>query len=109
MNVNQIKTKIFILKAIDVILVTSFLVTCLYTALYAENKGFMIFCCFVGLFLVNAIGNMTSKKVAILHVQLEMLERDLKREKQRTLLNTRHTVNRTKTTGATKTNNTTGK
>lgn len=98
MNVNQIKTRIFILKAVDLTLVTTLMIASIYTALYAENKEFMIICCLVGLFLVNTIGRMTSNKIAIMHVQLEMLVRDQKREHQRTLMNTRHTnISRTKT------------
>ncbi len=94
MNENQIKTKIFILKSIDTALVFALTIAAIYTALYAENKEFMIISCFVGLFLVNMLGKITIKKIAIMHVQLDILIRDRKREEQRTLMGTRHTTAR---------------
>jgi hypothetical protein len=104
MNENQIRTKIFILKAIDKILMFVLLGAVIYTAFYAPNKEFMIFVCLVGLMVLNAAGRFTNKIISIMGVQLELLIREKKKEDQRTLLSTRHTtVGGTRTT-ATRTN-----
>jgi len=89
---NQIKTKIFIYKSIDVIFITALAITAIYTALYSENREFMIASCLVGLFLVNLLGKMTNKRIAIMGVQLEALKREHKKEEQRTIMGTRHTT-----------------
>lgn len=91
MNENQLKTKIFVLKAIDTILITGLLVTVAYTVFYAEEKEFMIFVCLVTLALVSLIGRSTKNMASILGVQLQILLRDKKREQQRTLMGTRNT------------------
>ncbi len=99
MNINQLKTKIFILKAIDFVLVISLMVAGIYAVFYTQNKEFMIIMCLVGLFLVNTLGKFTNNKVALMHVQLDILLRDKKRDEQRTLMGTRHTtVSATKNT-----------
>ncbi len=92
MNINQLKTKIFILKAIDFVLIISLIVAGIYTAFYAQNREFMIIMCLVGLFLVNTLGRFTNNKIALMHVQLDILLRDKKKEEQRTLMGTRHTT-----------------
>ena len=95
MNENQIKTKIFLLKGLDTVLVLSLLGAGVYAALYAPNKEFMIVACFIGLFLVNIFGRFSAKKVSVMRIQLEMIRREKKAEEQRTLLSTRHTIART--------------
>ena len=104
MNENQIKIKIFILKSIDTVLVIALVIAAIYTALYAEDKEFMIISCLVGLFLVNTLGRVTNKKVAIMRVQLDILIRDKKKEEQRTLMGTRHTTARATKNTVIKTN-----
>ena len=91
MNVNQLKTRIVILKTIDTVLVLAVIVAGIYVAFYAENKEPMILSCLVGLYLVNTLGRYTNNKVALMHVQIEMLTREKKTEEQRTLMRTRHT------------------
>ena len=109
MNENQIKTKIFCLKALDTVLVIALMVAAIYTALYAENKEFMIASCLVGLFLVNTLGRFTNNKVALLGVQLDILIRKKKKEEQRTLMGTRHTTTRATKNSVIKTNPTINK
>jgi hypothetical protein len=89
---NQIKTKIFIHKSIDAIFIIALAITAIYTALYSENKEFMIASCLAGLFLVNTLGKITNKRIAIMSVQLEALKREHKNEEQRTIMRTRHTT-----------------
>ncbi|HIF51596.1 MAG TPA: hypothetical protein EYQ42_08755 [Thiotrichaceae bacterium] len=96
---NQIKTKIFIYKSIDAIFIIALAITAIYTALYSENKEFMIASCLAGLFLVNTLGKITNKRIAIMGVQLEALKREHKKEEQRTIMRTRHTtIRKTSTT-----------
>jgi uncharacterized membrane protein len=92
MNVHQLKTKIFILKAMDTIFVLVLVAAGIYSVFYAENKEVMIVYCLIGLYLVNALGRYTYYKVALMHIQIESLTREHKREEQRTLMRTRHTV-----------------
>ena len=104
MNKNQIKTKIFILRTIDTVLVISLMVAGIYSVFYAENMETMLIGCFIGLFLLNRLGRMTNNKIALLHVQLGILMRDKKREDQATLMKTRHTMARATKNTAIKTN-----
>jgi hypothetical protein len=94
MNVNQIKTKIFILKSIDTILVLSLIALAYYSALYSSNKEMMLIYCLIGLFLVNTLGRYTSKKIALMKIQIDMMERENKKEQQRALIKARHTTAR---------------
>ena len=96
MNENQIKFKIYFLKSIDTIFVLTLTGLAIYSALYAENKEYMIVVCLVGLFLVSVLGRAIAKKVALLRVQLDILMRERKTEEQRTIMSTRHTTVRTK-------------
>ena len=99
MDENKLKTKIFILQAIDTLFVIALTIAAIYSLIYAENKELMIIMCFVGLFLVNTLGRATTKKVAIMRVQIDILKRKMKTEEQRTLMGTRHrTTPVTKTT-----------
>jgi len=52
----------------------------------------MLLYCLIGLYLVNALGKYTSHKIAMMHIQIDMLEREKKKEQRRTLMKTRHTV-----------------
>ncbi len=92
MNVNQIKTRILILKSIDTILVLCLIATAGYSFFYATNKEMMLLYCLIGLYLVNALGKYTSHKIAMMHIQIDLLEREKKKEQRRTLMKTRHTV-----------------
>jgi hypothetical protein len=99
MNENQVRTRIFILKAIDKILMVALIGAVIYTAFYAPNKEFMIFVCLVGLMVLNTVGRFTNKRISIMGVQLELLIREKKKEEQRTIMSTRHTtVGGTRTT-----------
>jgi len=109
MNINQLKTKIFILKAIDTILVTALLGAVVYAIFFTENKEFMIYTCLVILVVVNLVGKFTNKKSALMRVQLDILIRDKKKEEQRTIMGTRHTTARATKHTATNTNPTTKK
>ena len=103
MDENQLKTRIFVLQAIDTILVIALTIAAFFSVLYAENKEFTLIMCLVGLFLVNTLGKITNKKVAIMGVQLEALRRETKAEKQRTLMRTRHLTKRVRKTITTST------
>lgn len=92
------------MKAIDAIFAMALMVAGIYAVFYAENKEFMIISCLVGLFLVNMLGQITNKRVAIMSVQLDMLIRDKKKEEQRTIMGTRHTTARSTKTSPSKTN-----
>jgi phenylacetate-coenzyme A ligase PaaK-like adenylate-forming protein len=92
MNVNQIKTKIFILKSVDTILIVGLIAMACYSAFYSSNKEMMLIYCLIGLFLVNTLGRYTSKKIALMRIQIDMTEREKKKEEQRTLMRTRHTT-----------------
>jgi len=103
MDENQLKTRIFVLQAIDTLFVIALTIAAFFSVLYAENKEITLIMCLVGLFLVNTLGKMTNKKVAIMGVQLEALRRKTKLEEQRTLMNTRHRRTHVKKTTATST------
>ena len=92
MNINQLKTRIFFLKSIDTILVLSLITAAFYSVFYAENKEMMLIYCLVGLYLVNTLGRFTNKKVALMRIEIEMMEREKKKEEQRTLMKTRNTT-----------------
>ena len=80
------------MKSLDTILVLSLIATAFYSFFYAENKEMMLIYCLVGLYLVNTIGRYTSKKIALINIQIDITEREKKREEQRTLMRTRHTT-----------------
>lgn len=103
MNENQLKTRIFVLQAIDTLFVIALTIAAFFSVLNAENKEFTLIMCLVGLFLVNTLGKMTNKKVAIMGVQLETLRRETKLEKQRTIMNTRRRRTHVRKTTATST------
>ncbi len=101
MNVNQLKTRIFILKAIDTILVLVVIIAAIYTAFYAAEKEFLILGCFIGLFVINTLGRVTGEKIALMRVQMDVLIRKNKKAEQRTIMGTRHTkVRETKSGGS---------
>lgn len=89
MNENQLKAKIFILKAIDTVLILALIGTAIYSFTYAENVEFMIGVCLAILAVVNTIGRAIHRKVAQMGVQLEMLRRKNKTEAQRRLMGAR--------------------
>ena len=74
MNVNQLKSRILVLKSIDIALLLCVIATAAYTALYSDNKEIMMIACLIGLFLVNTLGGYTSQKVALMKNQIEKLE-----------------------------------
>lgn len=94
MNINQIKTRIVILKSIDTILFLSVIIMACYSTFYSSNKEVMLFYCLIGLFLVNTLGRFTSSKIALMKIQIDMTERENKKEQQRSLMKTRHTTTR---------------
>ncbi len=102
MNENQLKTKIYLLRALDTVLVLTVIGIAIYTVFYAQNKEFMIMASLVGLFIVNLVGRETNKRISLMGVQLEKLKRDKRTEEQRTLLSTRHGTRISTKSGATK-------
>jgi uncharacterized membrane protein (Fun14 family) len=102
MNENQLKTKIYLLRALDTTLLLIVVGLGVYAAFYAENKEIMIIACLVGLFLVNALGRATNKSITLMGIQLEKLKREKKTEEQRTLMSTRHSTRFSTRSGATK-------
>ena len=99
MNINQLKFRINLFRALDVILMGALAGVVIYTIFYAKNKEYMIAVCLGGLFVVSTIGKFTNKRIALMGVKLEMLKREKKTEEQRTLMGTRHTLSgRTRST-----------
>ena len=94
MNVNQLKTRVFVFKSIDTILVLGLIGAAAYTALYSDNKETMLIACLVGLYLVNTLGRYTSQKVAKMKNEIKKLEREKKQEEQRKMMKNRHSVAR---------------
>ena len=80
------------MKSLDTILVLSLIATAFYSFFYAENREMMLFFCLVGLCLVSLFGRFTSEKIALMKIQIDMTEREKKKEEQRTLMRTRHTT-----------------
>lgn len=109
MNENQLKTKIILLRGFDTSMVIALTAVAIYSALYSEEKEFMIIACMVGLLLVSILGRAIANKVAVLRVQLEMVQREKRTEEQRTLMGTRHTTTRAAKTTVINTNPTTKK
>ena len=80
-----------ILKSIDTTLVLSVIAMACYSAFYSSNKEVMLLYCLIGLFLVNTLGRFTSKRIALMKIQIDMTEREKKKEQQRNLMKARHT------------------
>jgi len=76
MNEGQIKTKIFLMQAVDWSLLIAVISVGLYSILYDAGKHkLLIFAAIFGLFLVNKLGNFTVTTIARLRVDLEKQRR----------------------------------
>jgi len=75
MNKGQLKTRIFLIRAVDMSLLIIVFTIGIYSVLYAENKELMATATLVGLFLVNRLGNFSTAKIATLRVDLEKQQR----------------------------------
>ena len=75
MNESQIKTKIFLLNAVDTVLVIALICFGIYAILYSEHKNIMATFTIVGLCLVNTIGKYKATKIAVMQVELAQLQR----------------------------------
>jgi ABC-type enterochelin transport system permease subunit len=78
MNEGQIKTKIFLIRAVD----SSFLIAVfslgVYAVLYSEDGTIMGILALIGLFFVNLFGNISTTKIIDLRDQLKRIEQEKK-------------------------------
>lgn len=79
MSEGNVKTKILIIKSIDWAILIAVFAAGVYGVLYYENHKLMALAAFLGLFLVNRLGNYTTSKIAALKVDMEIEERHKKR------------------------------
>ena len=75
MNEGQLKTKIFLIRAVDLSLFIAVLSLGVYSILYAENRNLMAFAALVGLFLVSKLGALNTTKIAELRLDLKKQQR----------------------------------
>jgi len=81
MDEGNIKYKIFLLQAVDWLLVIGVMSVGISAILYAENRNLMGLAAIIGLFFVNKSGNFTTVKIAQLRVDLEKQQRLSKKYK----------------------------
>ena len=89
MNENQLKSKIFVYKSIDNIMILSLIACAIYGIAYAEDKTIIIGICLAILALVGTIGRAIHNHIAKLRVQLDLIRRNNKTEQQRKLMSAR--------------------
>ena len=82
MNEGQIKSKILLLKAIDMSFFLAVFSLGLYSVLYSENGTMMGLLTLVGLFLVNALGKFSSVKIADLEFKLKKIAEEQHRNRK---------------------------
>jgi len=75
MNKSQLKTKIFLLNAIDILLVIALFCFGIYAILYSEHKGILGVFTLIGLYLVNMLGKFKATKIATMQVELSQQQR----------------------------------
>jgi len=75
MNKSQLKTKIFLLNAIEILLVIALFCFGIYAILYSEHKGILGVFTLIGLYLVNMLGNFKATKIATMQVELSQQQR----------------------------------
>lgn len=75
MKEGPIKTKIFLIRAVDFVLVVAVFAFGTYAVLYSEQPILMALGALVALLFVNMLGNFGAKKVAVLRRELEEIER----------------------------------
>lgn len=109
MNENQLKTKIFMLRTVDLALVISVVMTVVYTVFYAQEKGIMTIICLAGVFLLNTFGRISSNKIALMRVHLTILDRKRKQQEHATLISSRHANTRVSSNTVNQTNATTSR
>ena len=89
MNENQLKSKIFLYKSIDNVMMWSLIACAIYGFTYAENKGVIIGVCFALLALIGTIGRTLHNHIALLRVQLAAIKRTNETEERRRLMSAR--------------------
>lgn len=67
MNEGQLKTKIFLMRAVDWLLFIAVMAFGVYSVAYAENPGIMIWLALFGLIIVSRFGDFLREKVALLN------------------------------------------
>lgn len=75
MNVSQIKITIFLIRAIDILLLLAVFSVGIYAVFRPENMNLMITVALIGLFFVNALGRFTANKIAVMKAEIERQER----------------------------------
>lgn len=76
MTESHAKTTIFVLRSLDWVILLAVLGFGSYFMLYSNHRPLMALAMFVGLFLVNAIGNYTTEKIAQMRVNMEIQARN---------------------------------
>jgi uncharacterized membrane protein len=81
MNEGQIKTKIFLIKAADYLLLIAIFCIAIYTYLNPQNINMLVTIILIGLFILNRVGHFTLAKIALLRIELEKLKREEKAQR----------------------------
>ena len=82
MNETRMKIKIFLMRAVDWILLIAVFGTAIYAIVYAEEGEMIALASIVGLFFVNKLGNYTNTKIAAIRVDWEIEQRRLKQQRK---------------------------
>ncbi len=81
MNEGNMKIKIFLMQAVDLLFLITVLFVGVYAIFYSENPALIGLAALIGLFLVNKLGSFTTKKIATMRVNMEIQQRQLKKKK----------------------------
>jgi len=79
MNERQIKSKIFLIRAIDISFLLAVFSLGIYAVLYSENGIFPGIASLVGLYFVNLLGNFSTTKIIRLNDRLKEIQNKGKR------------------------------
>ena len=80
MNEGQIKTRIILIKTADYLLIFAVIGFAIYAFKTGEHLNMMMTGVLLGLLLVNRVGNFTLKKISLLKIELDKIERQKKKE-----------------------------
>jgi hypothetical protein len=79
MTEGQIKTRILLIRSVDIIFLLAVFSLGIYAILYSENGFYPGLASLVGLYLVNQLGNFSSAKIIELRYQLKKIQNKDKR------------------------------
>jgi len=81
MNEGQVKTRIFILKTLDWAVLIAVVSAAIYFILHSENSEMIGLGALAGLLVVSKLGDYTKQKIARLHVDLEIDQRQQRKNR----------------------------